>query len=682
MEDNIITRILRPSRRGRIWQVFAIILVLGIAGLLVDAGSYYNKGVDWLAGKTGDTLSLPKVKEVPFRLGLDLQGGTHLVYKADVSEIPEGDKKSAVQGVRDVIEKRVNVFGVSEPLVQVNRPSKDDYRIIAELAGISDVNEAIKMIGETPLLEFKEKSDEVRGLTEEEKKELEEYNNKAEKKAEELLGKVLSGGDMQALAETYDDREERKEERWISESEEPILARAVKDLKIGDTTDIVEVEGGLAIARLKDERTAVNKITGEEKKKAEAAHILVCHKGSQDCSSDISKEEAYQKAKDILSQTNENNFTDKAKQYSDEPYSEETGGDLGWFVRGDMVEPFEEAVFSEEEGVIPYVVESKFGYHIIHKKGEKAVKEYKVEDIFINTKSKEDITGPATGWKNTKLTGKYLKRANVQFNPNDNSPEVGLQFDSEGADIFEDITERNMGEQVAIFLDGYIISAPTVNSKISGGQAVISGRFTPKEAKMLVQRLNAGALPVPIELVSQKTVGPSLGASSVNNSLKAGIWGIILVALFMIAVYRLPGLLAVISLAFYGILVLAVFKIWPGFTLTLSGMAGFILSIGMAVDANVLIFERFKEERKAGKDAVKAIDMAFKRAWPSIRDGNVSTLITCFILIQFSTSVVKGFALTLALGVLISMFSAIVVTRNLLLLMPEKVYDKRILNSK
>jgi preprotein translocase subunit SecD len=252
-----------------------------------------------------------------------------------------------------------------------------------------------------------------------------------------------------------------------------------------------------------------------------------------------------------------------------------------------------------------------------------------------------------------------------------------LEFDSEGADLFEQITGDNVGEQVAIFLDGQIISAPTVNEKISGGRAVISGGFNIKDAKLLAQRLNAGALPVPIELINQQTVGASLGRESLTMSLEAGILGLILVALFMVLIYRLPGVLAVLSLTAYGLLVLAVFKLWP-VTLTLSGLAGFILSIGMAVDANVLIFERLKEELKNGKPLALAVDEAFDRAWPSIRDGNVSTLITCFILIQFTTSVVKGFAITLGLGVLISMFSAIVITKNLLKLTGGEWLEKRL----
>jgi preprotein translocase subunit SecD len=324
-----------------------------------------------------------------------------------------------------------------------------------------------------------------------------------------------------------------------------------------------------------------------------------------------------------------------------------------------------------EVGSISEVVETPFGFHLIYKQDERQIEEYKISFIFIKKMTAEDILGMSADWKNTELTGKNLKRATVQFNPNDNSPEVSLEFDSEGAKLFEEITDRNVGKEVAIFLDAYPISAPTVNEKITGGKAVISGGFDIKEAKLLAQRLNAGALPIPIELVEQKTVGASLGKASVEDSLKAGIIGLILVALYMIIFYRLPGLLAVISLGVYGLLILAIFKLWP-VTLTLSSLAGFILSIGMAVDANVLIFERLKEELRYGKPLGKAIDEGFKRAWPSIRDGNYSTLITCFILIQFTTSIVRGFALTLGLGILMSIFSAIVVTKNLLKLVAGK----------
>jgi len=231
--------------------------------------------------------------------------------------------------------------------------------------------------------------------------------------------------------------------------------------------------------------------------------------------------------------------------------------------------------------------------------------------------------------------------------------------------LFADITKRNVGKPVAIFLDGSPISIPTVNEAITSGDAVITGKFTIKEANLLAQRLNAGALPVPIALVNQNTVGASLGQASVKASLQAGLWGILLVALFMIVVYRLPGLISVLALAAYGCLILAIFKLWP-VTLTLAGIAGFILSIGMAVDANVLIFSRLTEELRAGKPWQTALNESFRRAWPSIRDGNMTTLLTCLILIQFGTSIIKGFAITLTVGILVSMFSALIITKYLM----------------
>ncbi|MBU0898094.1 protein translocase subunit SecD, partial [Patescibacteria group bacterium] len=296
--------------------------------------------------------------------------------------------------------------------------------------------------------------------------------------------------------------------------------------------------------------------------------------------------------------------------------------------------------------------------------------------ILIKTKVEEDIIGKQSDWKNTELTGKNLDKAVIQFDPNDGTPGVSLEFDAEGAKMFEDITSRNITKPVAIFLDGYPISMPIVNEKISGGKAIVTGKFDVQEAKLLAQRLNAGALPVPISLVSQQTVGPSLGQKSITDSLHAGIIGFIIIAIFMILIYRLPGLLSVFALMIYGVLVLMVFKLWP-VTLTLAGMAGFIISIGMAVDANILIFSRMKEEIESGKPLSKSLDEGFKRAWTSIRDSNISTLITCAILIGFTSSVVKGFAITLALGVIISMFSAIFITRNFLTLIPSKWLENK-----
>lgn len=677
---NLLDKIFKPTERGKVWLIFVAIIMLVLIGGMVDAGAYYNKSADWLSKKTNNYINLPHTKEIDFKLGLDLQGGTHLVYDADVSGVSHKDRDNAVEGVRDVIERRVNTFGVSEPVVQTNKTASGDYRVVVELAGIKDVDEAIKMIGETPLLEFKEKGSGQRELTEEEKQQLDEFNDQALERAEEALGKLISGGDFSAIANKYSDDEETRDNGgdlgWITESDNPDIVSIASDLEVGQITqDLTVTDDGYEIVYLEDKREKTNPFSGEPDKEVLASHLLICFKDAQGCESGLTKDEAYNKIKELKEQANPDNFTDLVKENSTEPGASETGGDLGWFGGGMMVKPFEDTVFTQEVGTISDIVETDFGYHLIYKQEERNITEYKIKHIFINTRQASDIIGEDQEWENTELTGKNLERSSVQFNPNDGSPEVSLEFDSEGSDMFADITDRNVGSQVAIFLDGYPISAPTVNEKITGGKAVINGNFNIKEAKLLAQRLNAGALPVPISLVSQKTVGASLGEQSIKDSLEAGVIGLILVAIFMIIIYRLTGLLATLSLAAYGILILAIFKLIP-VTLTLSGLAGFTLSIGMAVDANVLIFERIKEELKKAMPLDSAIEEGFKKAWPSIRDGNFSTIVTCIILIIFTTGVVKGFAITLILGILVSMFSAIVITKNLLLLFSNSFFEK------
>ena len=674
MSENIIKKLLHPSAKGKVWRAFILIILLTLVAGSIVGGSYYNKGVDSLAVKTDNKVKLPHMKEYDFRLGLDLLGGSRLVYKADVAQVPEQDRTSSLEGVRDVIERRVNVFGVSEPIVQTNR-SGDDYRIIVELAGIKDVNEAIKMIGETPLLEFKEQNTEKRELTPEEKKEMEDYNKKAEERAVTVLGKAMSGGDFSALAKEFSEDAATKDNGgdlgWITENDNPEIVKIAQKLKKGEVSkELNKTSTGFEIVKLEDKRIKTDPFNEKsQEKEVKASHLLICHNDVEGCESGLTKEEAYAKIKEIKEQATPKNFKDLVKANTTEPGGAERGGDLGWFGKGMMVKPFEDTAFSMQKGTISYVVETQFGYHLIYKEDERLIEEYKIKHIVIDTKTADDILGVQADWKNTELTGKNLKKATVQFNPQDNTPEVSLEFDDEGAKMFEEVTDRNVGRPVAIFLDNYPISIPNVNEKITGGKAVISGSFDLKEAKLLAQRLNAGALPVPISLVNQQRVGATLGHDSFLASLKAGIIGFILVALFMILFYRLPGLLAVFSLGIYGILVLAVFKIFS-VTLTLSGLAGFILTIGMAVDANILIFARLKEELLKGKPLGMAVEDGFQRAWPSIRDSNTFTIITSIILIMFTTSVVKGFAVTLIIGVVISMFSAIVITRNFLNLIP------------
>ncbi len=277
----------------------------------------------------------------------------------------------------------------------------------------------------------------------------------------------------------------------------------------------------------------------------------------------------------------------------------------------------------------------------------------------------------AASFESTGLTGALLKSAALDFDQTTGAPKVTLQFDAEGSALFDKITKENVGRRLAIFLDGDIKSMPVIREEITGGQASISGGFVGsagiKEAKDLVSNLNLGALPIPIELISTQSVGASLGSEAVKASLHAGLWAFMVIAIFLILWYRLPGLLAVISLMIYTVINLALFKLIP-VTLTAAGIAGFILSLGMAVDANILIFERMKEELARGRELSDAIKEGFARAWLSIRDSNTSSIITAIILYAFSsTPVVKGFALVFGLGVLVSMFTAITASRTLLL---------------
>ena len=539
--------------KGQVRLAFLSIVIIAVFASLI----VWPKGFGWFS-------------KFKVHLGLDLQGGTHLVYEADVASFIDSEKKEAVEGVRDVIERRVNAYGVSEPTIQTNY-SGDHYRIIVELAGVQDVSQAIEMIGATPLLEFKTQGEikintdaiEVNG----EDEIIIEQTDPQEDLADKVLAKALAGEDFAGLAQEYSE----------------------------------------------DLETAVN------------------------------------------------------------------GGDLPWITRGQFVPEFDQAIFDDLAAgeISSELVKSQFGYHIIKKIEERINDQGEVEvhaaHILIQSVN-ADLDN--TTWENTELGGQHLKRANLEFDQNTNKPLVGLEFDNDGQALFAQITTDNVGKPVAIFLDGFLISAPTVQEPIKEGRAVISGNFDVKEAKDMVRNLNSGALPVPINLISQQTVGASLGDISVQQSLLAGIIGLLAAALFMLIYYRLPGLIAVIALFVYAVVTLAIFEIIP-VTMTLAGVAGFILSVGMAVDANILIFERTKEELYEGRSLTSSIENGFRRAWTSIRDSNISSIITCLILAWFGTSIVKGFAITLAIGIIISMFSAITVTRTLLRIIVNKKIESK-----
>ncbi len=409
----------------------------------------------------------------PFRLGLDLAGGSQLTYEADTSGVPEKDVPELMNTLRSVIETRINVFGVSEPVVRVEQASfvasEGTYRLVVELPGITDVDEAVAEIGRTPLLEFK----------------------------------------------------------------------------------LVDPEAAAALQKIDTQAVTLNE-----------------------------------------------------------------DGQLD---------------FSQLNLPNPYV--------------------------------------------DTGLTGRYLESAALEFTSSGQGmagePVVSIKFNKEGGDLFAEITRANIGRQLAIFLDGEVLSAPNINEAITGGTAMISGGFTPTEAKELAQSLNLGALPVPIDLVSTQTIGATLGTEILTKGMMAAMIGLAMVSLFMVFWYRLLGVLASLMLVVYAVITLALFQYIP-VTITAAGLAGLILSLGMAVDANVLIFERFKEEFRAGKNSREAAREGFSRAWSAIRDGNLTSILTAIVLFWFGTAMVKGFALVFGLGVLVSMFTAITLTRTLMMTLPER----------
>lgn len=654
--------------------LIAVILLAVLAGFF-DYPKPWNAAASWARETAG--VPVPNFPTLPFRLGLDLQGGTHLVYEADVREIPEEERGDSLSGVRDVIERRVNVFGVSEPVVQTSK-SGDSWRVAVELAGVKDINEAIKLIGETPVLEFREQgAGEQRELTEKEKEELNNFNLQGKVKADEALKKALApGADFGALV------------KEISEGSEKTQVEG--DLGfIGLTPGFQEIVLAFDKARLGANKVFPNYVENDDgfhivkytekrigERKVRASHILVCFEGAKGCNTSTTKEVARKAALELRRKVNSKNFAELARENSNDPTVKSNNGDIGYFLHRQMVKPVADAAFAGRIGSIFGPVESEFGFHIIYKTDDRVENQYKTQRIFIDKKTPADIAPPLP-WQVTGLGGKQLKRASVQFDPTTGEPSVSLDFNDEGKELFAQITTRNVDKFVAIFLDGQPISIPRVLSPITGGQAVITGDFTIPEARELARRLNAGALPVPIKLVSQVSVGPTLGKISLEKSLMAGLIGFALVALFMIVYYRFSGLAAVLALLGYTAFVLAMFKLTP-VTLTLAGIAGFIITLGMAVDGNVLIFARMKEELGAGKSISAAMEDGFARSWPSIRDGHFTTLISAAILFWFSSSVIKGFALTLFIGVLFSLFSSVVVTRLLMRAFVLKIKNEQI----
>jgi len=395
------------------------------------------------------------------------------------------------------------------------------------------------------------------------------------------------------------------------------------------------------------------------------SHILICAKGMQGCSKDTSAMDANLQISNLKKEATPQNFADLAKKNSTDPSAATNSGDLGWGTADKYVPAFGAAAEALNVGQISDVVESPFGYHLIYKQDQKTIPAFKIQHITMKLSTMADVVPPASPWKNTQLSGKQLQSATVQFDPKTGNPFVAITFNKEGGDLFGKLTEANVGKPIAIFLDGSPISTPTVQTAIYGGSAVITGNFTLDEAKLLAQRLNAGALPVPVTLLSQQTIGPTLGSVSLHKSIMAALVGFLLVTIYMIGMYRLPGIIAIVALLLFSSLNMLSYRIF-GVTITLAGIAGLVLSLGIAVDANVLIIERLKEEFASGRDLISSADEAERRAWAAIRDGHFTTLISSVVLYWFSSSFIRGFALTLGIGVVLSLFTAVYVARQYL----------------
>lgn len=428
-----------------------------------------------------------------------------------------------------------------------------------------------------------------------------------------------------------------------------------------------------------------------------ASHILVQYTGAQRADQTVtrSREEALQRANELKAQLDAGtSFNTLASTQSDGD-SRNSAGALGVITRGTLGPAFDQVAFGLGTGEISDVTETPFGFHII--RADKAAEvtsgtatyamltapqgtninalktkveenQVMVQDEAVKVRSIFFSLTP-TGWKDTALNGQRFRAASVTVDPTTNIPVVQIQFDEEGAKIFQELTKRNIDKPIAIFVGGELVSAPTVQTEIVGGTAVITGSRTYEEARTLAQDLNTGAIPAPIFLSGQTTVEATLGASALQQSVFAAGVGLVLLCLFLLVIYGSLGFIAVAALIFYVILLVAAMKLPillisnQYVVMTLAGIAGMILSMGMAVDANVLIFERIKEELKKGKLIKTAVETGFKRAWPSIRDGNFSTLITCAILFTIGTSIIKGFSVTLTIGIVISMFTAVIVSR-------------------
>lgn len=659
-------------------------------------------------------------------LGLDLQGGSQLDYKINLDNVPANDRESIIEGVLEVINKRVNGLGVSEPNIYRSSVA-DEEHIVVELAGIKDLEQAKATVGKTIQLEFKEPKEQADPQEEQ----------KSRGEAQGYLDRIIKGEDFamvgQEAAQNNPSRIKYDEDKDLVDINKigDAAKKAVENLQPGEIVKtLVENPNAYTVDESgqlvqNPTTTAIKVLEKKTEKKYDkevnVSHILIAYQGAKNAdNATLSEDDAKKKAEELRDQILKGgNFADLAKANTDDGSTLDKGGKLPVAVNKDTPTPFGEvfrdaALNLAKAGDISEVVKSDFGFHII--KADEIKTDVSVTEVKL---AKISFSLSPDQWKSSGLTGEHFVHADVQLNQL-GQPEVTIKFNDEGAKLFEDLTARLApgNKRLAIFVGGEFISAPSVQAKISGGNAQITNVGSFQRAKDLARDLNTGAIPAPILLTGQYTIGATLGETALNQSVTAGLIGLLVLALWMIVQYRLPGVLAVLALFIYSIMLLFLVKSemhtaiavglsilifgfvintilkakdsgWEKFisfiiavfgffffsfllktpiVLTLAGVAGVILSIGMAVDANILIFERMKEELRDGHDIKASIEHGFERAWSSIRDSNFSSLITCAILAYFGSSIIRGFAINLAAGILISMFSAITLTKTFLVM--------------
>ncbi len=599
-------------RYARSLILIAVLLIVAVAVLAVQKISFggFERGGDTVLGLS---------------LGLDLQGGIHLVYQVEdvvdpVTGLVTSPDSDDMEGLKRIIERRVNSSGLGEPIIQI----LGQDRLLVQLPGVSDPGRAKEIIGETALLEFMHRRLDV------------------PVKLEQFVP-----ADVVSLTAR----------RLPTEDELAAEFATTTDEGLATTTDAA------ATSTEEAQAAAAEATSTEEAQPAlEQPPVLVFEfsdAGADKFRAVLDKLAAsFREASPRLSRLEIAIEGDEPLRYTDVPsfYFQQLASSTRYAM---ALEPYAEPD-QDADALIAYTNER----------------------LGANPRTSfTEIQGSFD--ENIGLTGDDLARAFAGTHSGSGVPIVNIEFNDRGTRIFGELTQQIVGteESIAIFLDKEELIAPVVTSVITSGTGFIQGNFTLERAQDIALLLESGRLPVPVELVQERDIDAILGVDSLNKSVIAGLVGLGLVLLFMTLYYRVPGAIAAVALLIYAALLLAIFKVLP-VTLTLSGVAAAILSVGMAVDANILIFERMKDELRAGRTLLSAINIGFDRAWPAIRDGNVSTLITCGILFWFSdqlgTTIVQGFAATLAIGVLVSMFSAITVSRTLLRVLATTPISRRL----